>query len=48
MLLHATLIQASAKIVIQIDLVVLSTHGRTGAQRPVLGSVAEESFRIRR
>ena len=29
----------------QIDLLVLGTHGRTGAQKLVLGSVAEEIFR---
>lgn len=29
-----------------IDLIVLGTHGRTGAQRLLLGSVAEEIFRL--
>jgi nucleotide-binding universal stress UspA family protein len=29
----------------QIDLIVLGTHGRTGAQKLILGSVAEEIFR---
>jgi nucleotide-binding universal stress UspA family protein len=32
----------------KIDLIVLGTHGRTGAQRLLLGSVAEEIFRMAR
>lgn len=30
----------------EVDLIVLGTHGRTGAQRVLLGSVAEEIFRL--